>query len=132
MRSGIAMSEAHSLRITLLGPGRARRHALGHGRRDRRGRPTWWAAWARWPRGCATRTSDCVCSAGTLQAGTAVNVVPTSARVTGTLRTFTDAQTERRSSACGRCAPRSRESHEVTIDLELPERTPAVVNDAEP
>ena len=32
--------------------------------------------------------------------GTAVNVVPTSARVTGTLRTFTEAQTERRSSVC--------------------------------
>ena len=38
--------------------------------------------------------TDCVCSAGTIHAGTAVNVVPTSARVTGTLRTFTEAQHE--------------------------------------
>ncbi len=35
-----------------------------------------------------------MCSAGTLRAGTAVNVVPTSALVTGTLRTFTDDQRE--------------------------------------
>jgi metal-dependent amidase/aminoacylase/carboxypeptidase family protein len=57
-------------------------------------------------------------------------VVPTSAKVTGTLRTFTDAQ---RASAVARlrelCASMA-EARGVTVDLELPEHTPAVVNDA--
>ncbi|HEX4161487.1 MAG TPA: M20/M25/M40 family metallo-hydrolase [Acidimicrobiales bacterium] len=70
-----------------------------------------------------------MCSAGTLRAGTAVNVVPTSAVVTGTLRTFTDPQ---RVDAVGRlervCAEVAAELG-VSVDLELPEHTPAVVND---
>ena len=93
VRSGTTMSEAHSLRITLSGPG-------GHGAMpsatgnviaavaDLVGRL------AEVTEGLHYEDVDCVCSAGTLQAGTAVNVVPTSARVTGTLRTFTDAQRE--------------------------------------
>jgi amidohydrolase len=71
-----------------------------------------------------------VCSAGTLRAGTAVNVVPTSATVTGTLRTFTGPQREeaivRLRSLCEVVA----DGWGVTVDLELPEHTPAVVNDA--
>jgi amidohydrolase len=79
--------------------------------------------------GLSYEGTDCVCSAGTLRAGTAVNVVPTSAVVTGTLRTFTDPQ---RVDAVGRlervCAEVAAELG-VSVDLELPEHTPAVVND---
>jgi amidohydrolase len=129
LRAGITMSEAHSLQITLRGPG-------GHGAvpsatgdviratAELVGRLRSVVA------GLSYEGTDCVCSAGTLRAGTAVNVVPTSAVVTGTLRTFTDTQ---RSDAIGRlellCADVAGELG-VEIDLELPEHTPAVVNDA--
>jgi metal-dependent amidase/aminoacylase/carboxypeptidase family protein len=73
--------------------------------------------------------SNCVCSAGMLSAGTAVNVVPTRATVSGTLRTFTGAQREdafaRLRDLCGEIAA----AHEVSVDLQVPEQTPAVVND---
>jgi metal-dependent amidase/aminoacylase/carboxypeptidase family protein len=74
---------------------------------------------------------DCVCSAGTMHAGTAVNVVPTSAQVTGTLRTFTEAQHEealvRLQDLCDNVA----DDQGVHVELEIPEHTRAVVNDAE-
>ncbi len=128
VRSGTTMSEAHSLRITLSGPG-------GHGAMpsatgnviaavaDMVGRL------AEVTEGLQYEDVNCVCSAGTLRAGTAVNVVPTSARVTGTLRTFTDAQRETALERLRVLCASIAEHHEVAIDLELPERTPAVVND---
>lgn len=129
LRAGITMSEAHSLRITLRGPG-------GHGAVPTASGDVIRAAAELVGRlgsvvsGLSYEGSDCVCSAGTLRAGTAVNVVPTSALVTGTLRTFTEAQ---RSDAIGRletlCAAVAGELG-VEVDLELPEHTPAVVNDA--
>jgi amidohydrolase len=64
-----------------------------------------------------------------LSAGTAVNVVPTAATVSGTLRTFTE---EQRVEAIARlqavCAAIG-ELHGVQVELELPEHTPAVRND---
>ena len=42
--------------------------------------------------GLAYQGANCVCSAGMLSAGTAVNVVPTTAEVSGTVRTFTGEQ----------------------------------------
>ena len=128
LREGVTMSEAHSLTITLTGPG-------GHGAVPNEGDVLRAAAELvgrlhSVVEGLRYEGTHCVCSAGTLTAGTAVNVVPTSAKVTGTLRTFTDAQ---RVSAvtllrelCGSVA----DERGVTIDLELPEHTPAVVNDA--
>jgi amidohydrolase len=122
------MSEAHSLRITLRGPG-------GHGAIPT-GQGDVVAATAELVgrlgevvRGLTFEDTSCVCSAGTLAAGTAVNVIPTSARVTGTLRTFTAGQREQ---ALGRlrdlCAAVA-DGRGVDVDLELPEQTPAVVND---
>lgn len=129
LRAGVAMSEAHSLRVTLRGPG-------GHGAVPSatgdviRATASLVERLASVVEGLHYEGTDCVCSAGTLQAGTAVNVVPTSAVVTGTLRTFTDAQ---RKDALGRlealCADIAG-AMGVSVDLELPERTPAVVNDA--
>jgi amidohydrolase len=128
LRGGVTMSEAHSLRVTLTGPG-------GHGAMPT-GQGDVIRAAAELVRrlgevadGLSYEGTDCVCSAGTLRAGTAVNVVPTSALVTGTLRTFTIAQREealrRLRDLCGSIA----DTDGVTADLELPEQTPAVVND---
>jgi amidohydrolase len=129
LRAGVTMSEAHSLRITLRGPG-------GHG-----AVPTATGDVIRATaelvgrlktvvEGLAFEGSDCVCSAGTLRAGSAFNVVPTAATVTGTLRTFTDAQRhdafERLAALCETIA----EEQGVEVDLEVPDHTPAVVNDA--
>ena len=128
LRNGIAMSEAHSLRIELSGPG-------GHGAVPSaqgdviRATAVLVGLLSSVVDGLAYEGSVCVCSAGTLTAGTAVNVVPTSARVTGTLRTFTP---EQREDAVGRlralCDSVS-EDQGVHIELALPEHTPAVVND---
>lgn len=128
LRAGITMSEAHSLRITLRGPG-------GHGAVPSatgdviRATASLVGRLGSVVEGLSYEGTDCVCSAGTLRAGTAVNVVPTSAEVTGTLRTFTDGQ---RVDAVGRlerlCAEVAAELG-VSVDLELPEHTPAVVND---
>jgi len=128
LRSGITMSEAHSLRVTLHGPG-------GHGAVPSatgdviRATAELVGRLGTVVEGLSYEGTDCVCSAGTLRAGTAVNVVPTSAVVTGTLRTFTDAQ---RVDAVGRLEALCAEvggAMGVEIDLELPEHTPAVMND---
>ena len=128
LRAGIAMAEAHSLRITLRGPG-------GHGAVPTatgdviRATAALVGRLASVVEGLSYEGTDCVCSAGTLRAGTAVNVVPTAAVVTGTLRTFTDAQ---RVDAVGRLEQLCAEvaaALGVSVDLELPEHTPAVVND---
>jgi amidohydrolase len=74
--------------------------------------------------------ANCVCSAGTLNAGTAVNVVPTSARITGTLRTFTATQHEEALARLRALCASVADSQGVHVDLEIPEHTPAVVNDA--
>ncbi len=129
LRAGITMSEAHSLRITLRGPG-------GHGAVPSatgdviRATAELVGRLGSVVEGLAYEGSDCVCSAGTLRAGTAVNVVPTTATVTGTLRTFTEAQresaVERLLALCAVVA----DDQGVEVDVELPEHTPAVVNDA--
>ncbi|HUC04585.1 MAG TPA: M20 family metallopeptidase [Acidimicrobiales bacterium] len=129
LKDGIAMSEAHSLRMTVSGPG-------GHGAIPTAGGDVIKATadlvrrLGRVVEGLSYEEAPCICSAGTLRAGTAVNVVPTSATVTGTLRTFTEAQ---RSEAIERlkalCAAVGADGG-VTVILELPEQTPAVENDA--
>ena len=74
--------------------------------------------------------ASCVCSAGMLSAGTAVNVVPTTATVSGTLRTFTDDQREEAFLRLRvRCATPIADSHGVEVELEVPEHTPQVIND---
>jgi amidohydrolase len=128
LKNGVAMSEAHSLRFTLEGPG-------GHGAMPT-GKGDVILATADLvarlkdvAQGLSFEGANCVCSAGTLAAGTAVNVVPTASRVTGTLRTFTEAQRqecfERLQALCDEIGA----THEITVTLEVPEQTPAVVND---
>jgi amidohydrolase len=128
LRSGVAMSEAHSLRIVLSGPG-------GHGAIPTAGGDVIRAAAELVSRlgeaadGLSFEGSPCVCSAGTLRAGTAVNVVPTSATVTGTLRTFTPAQRDDALARLRALCASVGDTMGVTAELTLPEHTPAVIND---
>jgi amidohydrolase len=130
LRSGIAMSEANSLRITLSGPG-------GHGAMPSATGDVIRATAALVSRlgevadGLRYEETDCVCSAGTVHAGTAVNVVPTSARVTGTLRTFTEAQHEEALIRLQDLCDAVGDDQGVHVELETPEHTRAVVNDPE-
>ena len=130
LRSGIAMSEANSLRITLTGPG-------GHGAMPSatgdviRATAELVSRLGEVAAGLRYEETDCVCSAGTVHAGTAVNVVPTSARVTGTLRTFTEAQHEEALLRLQELCDGVGDDQGVHVELEVPEHTRAVVNDAE-
>ena len=128
VRGGVTMSEAHSLRITLTGPG-------GHGAMPT-GQGDVIVATAELvdhlgevADGLTFEGANCVCSAGTLRAGTAVNVVPTTARITGTLRTFTAAQRDEAVARLRALCTSVGDELGVRITLEMPERTPAVVND---
>ena len=128
LRAGVTMSEAHSLHITLTGPG-------GHGALPTGQGDVILATaelvdrLAEVADGLTFEGANCVCSAGTLTAGTAVNVVPTTARITGTLRTFTAAQRDETVSRLTALCRNVGESMGVRIAVELPEHTPAVVND---
>jgi len=130
LRAGIAMSEANSLRITLTGPG-------GHAAMPSdqgdviRATAELVTRLGDVASGLRYEETDCVCSAGTVHAGTAVNVVPTSARVTGTLRTFTEAQHEEALVRLQDLCDQVGDDQGVHVELELPEHTRAVVNDAE-
>src|SRR3984957_5213646 len=130
LRAGIAMSEANSLRITLTGPG-------GHGAMPSaqgdviRATAELVSRLGDVAEGLRYEEADCVCSAGTIHAGTAVNVVPTSARVTGTLRTFTEAQHEEALVRLQDLCDSVGDDQGVHVELEVPEHTRAVVNDAE-
>ncbi len=128
LRSGVSMSEAHSLRITLTGPGG--HGAIPTGQGDViRATAELVSGLSEVADGLSFEGANCVCSAGTLNAGTAVNVVPTSARVTGTLRTFTaDQRAVAFDRLRGLCASVA-DAQGVQIALDVPEHTPAVVND---
>ncbi len=128
LRGGVTMSEAHSLRITLTGPG-------GHGAMPSargdviRATAEMVGRLGEVADGLCFEGTDCVCSAGTLAAGTAVNVVPTSARITGTLRTFTTAQRDESVARLRALCTSVGDDQGVQVTLEMPEHTPAVVND---
>ena len=128
LRPGVAMSEAHSVVVDLNGPG-------GHAAMpDARGDVIRAAAelvgrLAEVVDGLSYEGTTCVCSAGTMQAGTAVNVVPTAARVTGTLRTFTDAQRREAIGRLGDLCAAIGDERGVQVAFDLPEHTPAVLND---
>jgi amidohydrolase len=128
MAAGIAMSEAHSIEFALHGPGGHGAMPTGEGDVVRAAS----ALVSRLPEaveGLVYEGTPCVCSAGTLRAGTAVNVVPTEARVTGTLRTFTDAQREDAKGRLGDLCVAIGESFGVHVVVSFPESTRAVVND---
>jgi amidohydrolase len=128
LRSGVAMSEAHSLRITITGPGGHGAMPTGQGDVIRASAELV-GRLGSVAEGLTFEGANCVCSAGTIQAGTAPNVVPTSSRITGTMRTFTDAQREELLARLHHLCDAVAEIEGVEVALELPEHTPAVVND---
>jgi len=128
LRDGIAMSEAHSLRITLSGPGghAAIPSSTGDVIKATADLVTRLGSVAH---GLTYEGANCVCSAGMLSAGTAVNVVPTTAVVSGTLRTFTEEQRREAVDRLHALCHAVGDAHGVQIGLEMPEHTPQVVND---
>jgi len=73
--------------------------------------------------------TDCVCSAGILRAGTAANVIPNSATLAGTLRTFTPDQFTLARERLETLVAEVAEAQGVEIELVLGEHADAVVND---
>lgn len=73
----------------------------------------------------------CVCSPGLVNAGTAPNVVPTSATLLGTLRFFDDDQLAEATRRLEALAEEVRGEFQVDVTIEQTYRTDAVRNDAE-
>jgi amidohydrolase len=71
----------------------------------------------------------CACSAGMLRAGTAPNVVPSSAWLRGTLRTFTEAQSEGAIAELRARCQTIGAAYECELTLTLSDHAPAVVNE---
>ncbi len=129
LRAGVAMSDGQGLRFTLRGPG-------GHGAGpDAPGNVI--VALAALVRalpdvvaGMEHEGTPAACSAGMVHAGTASNVLPSTAVIEGTLRTFTPAQ---KSEALERLAAICRalgDRHGVGVETSYTAHAPAVVNDA--
>lgn len=80
--------------------------------------------------GMAHDGTACACSAGMLAAGTAPNVVPSTASLRGTLRTFTEAQAvDAIAELRARCAAIGA-AYACDLELTLGDHAPAVVNTA--
>jgi amidohydrolase len=128
-RPGVLMSEATALSVHIRGKG-------GHGAMASADGNVVLAISALAPRlgevvaSLSFEGTDCACSAGVLQAGTANNVVPRYALLRGTLRTFAPGQ---KAQALSRLATILREidqSYGVSCSFEINEGTPAVTNNA--
>jgi amidohydrolase len=128
LRPGISMSEAHSIRIEVRGRG-------GHGALPGIGGNVI-VALAELVRGLPDVVEGlhyegvpCVCGAGMVRAGTAVNIVPDHALVAGTLRTFTAPQRAEALAALAALCDRVAADEGVTIELVVAEHVDAVEND---
>ena len=126
-REGVLMAEVHSFTVTARGAG-------GHGATAGAAGNVLLAVAQLATElgavvdGLAHEGTACACSAGILRAGTAPNIVPSTASLRGTLRTFTEAQTssalaelERRCAALGA-------AYEAELQVSLNDHAPAVVN----
>lgn len=126
-RAGILMSEAKSLSVYIEGKG-------GHGAMATIDGNVVLAVSHLAPRlhevvtGLDYEGTNCACSAGVIQAGTANNVVPRHALLRGTLRTFTPDQQREALARLERLLLEVEASFHVTCRLELGEGTPAVNN----
>jgi amidohydrolase len=128
-RAGIAMSSAQFFRINVAGRG-------GHGSLAGRDGNVVLAVSALSSllpdvvEGLEFEDIQCACSAGVIRAGTVSNVVPRTALLEGTIRTFTEEQRDttldRLHDACAQVV----RDFSVEVDTELPDPVPAVVNDA--
>jgi amidohydrolase len=130
LRPGVALADGQGLRFELRGSG-------GHGAFP--GRPgNVVAAVGELLHGLPSvidglehEGTPCACSAGVVHAGTALNVLPVSAIVEGTLRTFTETQKaealDRLRTLCGRIA---RQTGVEVVSAPSAFHAPPVVNDA--
>jgi len=127
-RPGILMSDAQALLVEIRGKG-------GHGAMASADGNVVLAVSELAPRlvevvtGLNYEGTGCACSAGVIHAGTANNVVPRSAQLKGTLRTFTPEQRAEALDRLARVLKDVQEKFAVTCALELGEATPAVNND---
>ncbi len=130
LRDGVMMSDAVSLAIEITGKG-------GHGAMASRDGNVVLAVSALAERlgsavdALSCEGTNCACSAGVIQAGTAPNVVPRVARLRGTLRTFTDEQRTTALSNIERLLGELSREFSVQCTLVLDKSTPRVVNNAE-
>jgi amidohydrolase len=129
-KPGVMMSEAASLSVHIRGKG-------GHGAMASVEGNVILAVSHLAPRlgevvdGLSFEGTNCACSPGVINAGTAMNVVPRHAVLRGTLRTFTD---EQRVEALVRLRALLQEveaTFVVTCSLELSDVAPAVVNNVD-
>ena len=129
-RPGIMMSEVASITVHLQGKG-------GHGAMAATEGNVVLALSHLAPRlsevvdGLVYEGTNCACSAGVIQAGTASNVVPRHAMLKGTLRTFTPNQQVVALSRLSALLEEVGAMFAVTSALTLNERAPAVSNNAD-
>ena len=128
-RAGIFMSEARALSVAIRGRG-------GHGAMASRAGNVVLALSHLAPRlsevveGLSYEGTDCACSAGVINAGSANNVVPRDALLRGTLRTFTPEQYELTATRLRAIVEEVEHEFEVACTLSFNESTPAVRNAA--
>ncbi len=128
VRAGVTMSDARALRVDVHGVG-------GHGAAYQDGANPLTAAARLVLRldgvvdGLALEGTDCACTAGVLRAGTAANVIPAHATVSGTLRTFTPAHSATALDRLDALLTELGEATGCTFTLTVTGRTPAVTND---
>jgi amidohydrolase len=128
-RAGILMSEAAGLSVHIHGKG-------GHGAMASDDGNVVLALCHLAPRlaevvsGLAYEGTNCACSAGVINAGSASNVVPRRAILRGTLRTFTSSQQSDALTRLRCVLDEVEATFNVTCVLEVNGGTPAVSNDA--
>ena len=128
-RPGVAMAAAHGIRVTMSGSG-------GHGAlQPRRGNVV--LAISRLAdrldtvvSGLSFEGADCVCSPGLIRTGTANNVVPTTAEMAASLRTFTAGQQAEAWARLEQLARAVAAEFDVEAHLEVSNQTGPVSNDA--
>jgi amidohydrolase len=129
-KSGVMMSEATSLSIHIKGKG-------GHGAMASVEGNVILAVSHLAPRlgevvdGLSFEGTNCACSAGVINAGTAMNVVPRHAVLRGTLRTFTAEQHVEAMSRLNSILHEVEAMFVVTCSMDKADVAPAVVNDVD-
>jgi amidohydrolase len=129
-KPGVMMSEAASLSIHIMGKG-------GHGAMASVEGNVILAVSHLAPRlgevveGLSYEGTNCACSAGVINAGTAMNVVPRHAILRGTLRTFTPDQQVESLARLRSLMQEIEAMYVVECSLELSDVAPAVVNNVD-
>jgi amidohydrolase len=129
LRAGIAMAAIHDVTVRIRGTG-------GHGSQAQRQGNVVLAAGHLAGLLPATvgemsyEGARCACSTGMIHVGTAPNVIPRSALLRGTLRTFTPEHARAALAALREACDRTAAEFGVEVELSTPLVAPAVFNDA--